>query len=229
MCTVTPRVDRVVLQRADQLEARAVADVREARIAVAAEVALQDPPVCRAVEHRAPRFQLAHAIGRLLGVNLGHAPVVDVLAAAHRVGEMHLPVVAVVDVGQAPRRCRLPPSPYAPCRAATCRSGRPTRPCRRRLDGGAQTGAAGADHEHVVVESRVAPHLEQPPVGPDAHRAEPDVEVGKCHGAQAAPGPDHVPAIQAADALVARDACRRLRSSSQSPPTRCRSEWQPRV
>ena len=91
---------RVILQRADHLEAGAVADVREARIAVAAEVALQDAAVRRAVEHRAPRLELAHAVRRFLGVQLGHAPVVEVLAAAHRVGEVHLPVVAVVDVAE---------------------------------------------------------------------------------------------------------------------------------
>jgi hypothetical protein len=43
-------VDAVVLQRADHLEAGAVADVGEARVAVAAEVALQDAAVGRAVE-----------------------------------------------------------------------------------------------------------------------------------------------------------------------------------
>ena len=93
-------VDAVILQRADHLEAGAVADVREARIAVAAEVALEDAAVRRAIEDRAPRLELAHAVGRFLRVQLRHAPVVDVLAAAHRVGEVDLPVVAVVDVGQ---------------------------------------------------------------------------------------------------------------------------------
>ena len=93
-------VDAVVLQRADHLQAGAVADVGQARIAVAAEVALQDAAVLGAVEHRAPGLELAHAVGRFLGVQLGHAPVVEVLAAAHRVGEVDLPVVALVDVGQ---------------------------------------------------------------------------------------------------------------------------------
>ena len=65
MWTSMPLVDAVVLQRADHLEAGAVADVREARIAVAAEVALQDAAVRRAIEHRAPRLELAHAVGRL--------------------------------------------------------------------------------------------------------------------------------------------------------------------
>ncbi len=100
-------VDAVVLQRADHLEAGAVADVRQPRIRVAAEVALQDPAVRGAVEDRAPGLELAHALGRLLGVQLRHAPVVDVLAAAHRVGEVDLPVVAVVDVGQRRRDAAL--------------------------------------------------------------------------------------------------------------------------
>ena len=58
-------MDAVVLQRADHLEAGAVADVREARIAVAAEVALQDAAVLRAVEDARPRPR-ARARGRAL-------------------------------------------------------------------------------------------------------------------------------------------------------------------
>ena len=97
---VDAAVDAVILQRADHLEAGAIADVREARILVAAEVALEDAAVLRAIEDRAPRLELADAVGRFLGVQLGHAPVVQVLAAAHRVGEVDLPVVAVVDVAE---------------------------------------------------------------------------------------------------------------------------------
>ena len=104
-----PLMDAVILERADHLEAGAIADVREARIAVAAEVALQDAAVFGAVEQGAPGFEFAHALGSLFGVQLGHAPVVEVLAAAHRVGEMDAPVIAVVDVGQARPRRRLPP------------------------------------------------------------------------------------------------------------------------
>ena len=71
---------------------------------MAAEVALQDSPIWRPIEQRAPRLELANAIGRLLRVQLGHAPIVDVLAAAHRVGEMHTPAVSIVDVPQRRRR-----------------------------------------------------------------------------------------------------------------------------
>ena len=45
--------------------------------------------------------------GASLRVQLGHAPVVDVLAAAHRVGEVHPPAVAVVHVGQRGRDAAL--------------------------------------------------------------------------------------------------------------------------
>ena len=93
-------VDAGVLQRADHLQAGAVADVGEARVLVAAEVPLEDAAVVGAVEQGAPALQLADALGGFLGVQLGHPPVVQVLAAAHGVGEVDPPVVAVVDVGQ---------------------------------------------------------------------------------------------------------------------------------
>ena len=83
---VDAHMNAVILQGADHLEPGAIADMREPRIPVAAEVSLKDAAVLRAIEQRAPGFELAHAVGRFLGVQLGHAPVVDVLAAAHRVG-----------------------------------------------------------------------------------------------------------------------------------------------
>src|SRR4029079_3793747 len=86
-------VHRVLLEGADHLEARAVTNVRETRVAVAAEVALEDEAVLRAIEQRAPFLELEDAIWRLLRVDLRHAPVVQELAAAHRVAEVDLPVV----------------------------------------------------------------------------------------------------------------------------------------
>ena len=96
-------MDAVILQRADHFEARAVAHVRQARVAMAAEIALQNFPVLGAIEHRAPGFQFAHARRRFLGVQLGHARIVQILAAAHGVGEMDAPVVAIVDVAHGRR------------------------------------------------------------------------------------------------------------------------------
>ena len=150
-------VDAVVLERADHLQPRAIADVRQTRIAVAAEVALEDPAVIGAIEQRAPGFQLADAVRRLLRVQLRHPPVVHVLAAAHRVGEVHLPVVAIVDVRErrgdaALRHDRVR---LAEERLADQPDGDAGR---RGFDRGAQTRAAGADHEDLVLVRLVLRH-----------------------------------------------------------------------
>ncbi len=143
-------VDAVLLERADHLEARAVADVGEARVLVTAEVALKDSPVGRAVEERAPLLELVHAVGRFHGVELRHAPLVQVAAALHRVAEVDLPVVLRLDVPQ--RRGdaalghdgvrlaqqRLADQAHAQALGA-------------RLDGGAQARPAGADDQDVVL------------------------------------------------------------------------------
>ena len=96
-------MNAVILQRADHFETRAVADVREARIAMAAEVALQNLAVFGAIENRAPGFELMHALGRFFGMQFRHAGIVQILPAAHGVGEMHAPVVAVVDIAHGRR------------------------------------------------------------------------------------------------------------------------------
>src|SRR5882757_10266992 len=69
-------VDAVVLQGANHLQAGAIADVRQPGIFLTAKVSLQNTPVFGAVEQCAPGFQFAHALGRLFGVQLRHAPVV---------------------------------------------------------------------------------------------------------------------------------------------------------
>jgi hypothetical protein len=91
-------VDAVILECADHLETGPVPDVREPWIPVPAEVALENAAVGGPIEQRSPRLELAHARGSLLRVQLGHAPIVEVLAAAHRIREMHPPAVAVIDV-----------------------------------------------------------------------------------------------------------------------------------
>ena len=91
-------VDAVVLKRADHLEPRAVSDVGEPRSGVPAEVPLEDSSVLGAVEDGAPVLELAHAVGRFLGVELRHTPVVELLAAEHGVAEMDLPGVLGIHV-----------------------------------------------------------------------------------------------------------------------------------
>ena len=95
-----PDRDGTVLERPDHLEPGPVADVGEARVGVAAERPLEDAPVGGPVEDGAPQLELADAIGRLAGVELGHPRVVQELAADHRVAEVDLPRVRRGDVGE---------------------------------------------------------------------------------------------------------------------------------
>jgi hypothetical protein len=138
----------LLLRRADQLEAGAVADVRQPRVLVPAEVALADLAVLGAVEERAVGLQLPDPVRSLLGVQLGHARVVQELAAAHRVAEVDHPVVVGVHVphrggraalghhrvGLAEQRLREDRRPHALLAG---------------LDRRAQPGAAGADDDDV--------------------------------------------------------------------------------
>ena len=102
-----PSGDRAILEGPDHLEAGPVADVGEARVRVPAERALEDPPVGRPVEDRAPQLELAHPVRRLLGVELGHPRVVQELAADHRVAEVDLPRIGRRDVAERRRDAAL--------------------------------------------------------------------------------------------------------------------------
>ena len=151
-------MDAVVLQCADQFEAGAVADVCEPRIAVAAEISLQDLAVFRAVENRSPGLELADAVRRFLRVQLGHSPVVDILAAAHRVGEMDLPVVAVVDVAH---RRRHPALGHHGVRLAEQRlADQPDAdtPAADASIAARKPGTAGTDDENVVFKCWIVRH-----------------------------------------------------------------------
>jgi hypothetical protein len=90
--------DDPLLQRADHLQAGPVAHVRQPRVLVPAEVPLADLPVLGAVEQRAPGLELINPVRGLLGVQLGHPPVVQELPPAHGVAEVHHPVVVRVHV-----------------------------------------------------------------------------------------------------------------------------------
>jgi len=117
---------------------------------MAAERPLVDASVRVRSNSCAPRLELVDAIRGFLGVDLRHAPVVVHLAAAHRVG------------GNAPASCprpfTLPSAAAAPPSAMTVWLAEQRLADERdfgllgaRLDGGTQTGAAGADHDDVVI------------------------------------------------------------------------------
>ena len=146
---VDAEMDPVVLEGADHLQPGPVPDVREPRVLVAAEVALEDFLVGGAVEHRPPGLQFPDPVRRFLGVELGHRRVVDVLAAPHGVREVGLPVVAAVHVAEGGGD---PALRHHGVRLAEQRLGDEAHAGarRRRLDGRAESGAPGADDQDVV-------------------------------------------------------------------------------
>ena len=97
---VDAAVHAMILQGANHLQTGTVADMGEPWIFVAAKIALQNAPVFCAIENCSPCFQFAHAVRRFFRVQLGHAPLIHILTAPHRVGEMHFPIVALVHIGQ---------------------------------------------------------------------------------------------------------------------------------
>jgi len=72
--------------------------VSEPRIAMTAKIALENFPIFRPIEHCAPALEFADPFGRLLGVQFGHAPIVNVLTSAHSVREVDFPIVPVIDI-----------------------------------------------------------------------------------------------------------------------------------
>ena len=95
------------------------------------------------------QLELADPVRRLLGVELGHPRVVEHLAADHRVAEVGLPAVAVVDVAErrgdaALGHDRVGLAEERLADEADVRAGL------GRLDRRPQSRAAGADDEDVV-------------------------------------------------------------------------------
>ena len=129
--------------------------------AVPAEVALEDQPVLGPVEERAPVLELADPVGRLLGVELGHAPVVEHLAAAHGVAEVDLPVVLGVDVAQRRGDAAFGHDGVGLAQQRLADQGGAQAPGPG-LDGRPQPGAAGTDDDDVEVVGLVLSHVSDP-------------------------------------------------------------------
>ena len=142
-------MDAVILQRADHLQPGPIAHVCQSRVLVTAEVPLQDAAFPGAVEDRAPCLEFPHAVGRLLRVDLGHAPIVQILPAAHRVGEVHTPVVAVVDIAHGRRHATLGHDGVRLAKQRLAQNG-DGRAFGRSLDRRSQPRAARADDQYIA-------------------------------------------------------------------------------
>ena len=88
----------VVLQRTDHLQSRPIANMRQPGIAMSAKIALQNAAIARAIEQGTPGFEFAHTCRSFLGMELRHAPVIQILASAHRVSKVNAPAVPVVHI-----------------------------------------------------------------------------------------------------------------------------------
>src|SRR5580693_1686701 len=81
--------------------------MRQSRITMTPEIALQNPPVFRAVEHRAPSLKLPDPRRSLFRMQLRHAWIIQILSSAHGIGEMDAPAIAVVDIAHRRRHPTL--------------------------------------------------------------------------------------------------------------------------
>ena len=121
---------------------------------VTAEGALQDLSILGAIEKRSPLFQLAHALGSFLRVDLRHAPVVQHFSTAHGVAKMSAPIVRRVHVGhrRSDSALRHDGMRFAEERFANHSH---LRALRQGAEGRSQAGSAGADDQYIVIVSFV--------------------------------------------------------------------------
>ena len=142
-------VHRMLLQRADHFETRAIADVGQPRVSMAAKIALQNQPFLCPIKKRAPLLEFKHAVRGFLRVDLRHSPVVQKLSPAHGVAKMNFPVVFRIDVSHrsSDAAFRHDGMGFAQKRLAD-QSGAGT--LRRSFNRRPQPGAARANHNNVV-------------------------------------------------------------------------------
>ena len=129
----------------------------ETRIFMAAEISLQDATVPGAIENCAPGFKLADAIRRFLGMQFSHPPIVDVLAAAHRIGEMHFPVITIIHIGQRSGDATFSHDGVGFAEKRLTNESNPNsgRGC---FNGGTQPSAPRADYQNIVFARFVIGH-----------------------------------------------------------------------
>ena len=150
-------MDAMILQRTDHLQAGAIANMRQPGIAMPAKIALQNAAIAGAIEQRAPGFEFAHTGRSFLGMQLRHAPVIQVLTAAHGVGKVNAPAVSIVHICHGRGYSTL--RHYGMCFAEkrfrndcdSCAGG-------RSLDGSAQSRASRSDDHDVVLVRDVLGH-----------------------------------------------------------------------
>jgi hypothetical protein len=93
-------MDPVILQGTNHFQSSAISNVGKTRIPMTTEISLKNAAILRPIKNCTPCFQLSNSGRRFQSVQLSHPPVVDVLATAHGVREMDLPIVTIVHIGK---------------------------------------------------------------------------------------------------------------------------------
>src|SRR5918997_4218638 len=206
----------LLLEGPDHLEPRAVADVAEPAVGVAAEGALGDPALRRPVEERAPLLELDDPLGGLLGERLDHLPVVEELPAVHSVDEVLAPGVVGVHVAHGGGYAALGHDGVRLAEQALGNYPDREAPLGRGYRR-PEARAAGADDQDVVLANLVTPvgrptvrvsiclHLlylpltDERQVGDDPRLQEPHVNVRQEQRTEAEPRPLRVPQVEAGE------------------------------
>ena len=175
---IYPLVDAMILKRAYHFKSRPITDVCETRIFVSSKIALQYSSILSPVEQGPPRLEFSHAIRGFLREQFSHSPVVEILAAAHGIGKVYFPVVAVINISQrrshaAFRHDRVRFSQQGPAHHTDGHASG------RSFNRRAQAGATRADDKHIVIVCFEIFHSDYSDVGPDSHRYQSDVNVGE--------------------------------------------------
>ena len=103
------------------------------------------------VEDCTPLLKLADAVRGLLGVKLGHPPLVEKLTAAHGVAEVNLPVVAGVDIAEGRRSTTFSHDRVGLAEERLADDAR-VEALPGTLDGSAKTSTTGTDDDDVVLD-----------------------------------------------------------------------------
>src|SRR5262245_18251027 len=91
-------MDSLVLQCANHLKTSSIADMYESWIFVSAKVSLKNSSVFGSIKQCSPCIQLTNPIWCFLCMQFGHAPLIEILSAAHRICKMYFPVIAIIHI-----------------------------------------------------------------------------------------------------------------------------------
>jgi hypothetical protein len=90
-------------------------------------------------------------------MEFGHAPVIEILTAAHGIGEVYTPVIAVIHIGEGGGNSTFSHNSVSLAEERLTHYSYLYTGCGG-FDGGAQAGATGTDDEHIVWISLVLGH-----------------------------------------------------------------------